>query len=419
MDFDCLIVGGGIVGAMSGYYLQQAGQRVGIIDQGAFGGACSHGNCGYISPSHVLPLTTPGAVMKSLKSMLRPDSPFYVKPQLSPTFLKWMWNFSRRCNERDMLQAAASIHRLLASSAQLYEDVIMGESMECEWERIGLLFVYQDHHEFEEYESTNTMTRERFGVDAKPIDAEQLVAMEPALKPGLGGAWFFECDSHLRPDRLMAELKRVLEAKGVTIREHCKATSLRMEQGEARSIMTSEGEMRAKQIIFATGAFTPFMNHTLGCNIPIQPGKGYSLTMPRPRICPKFPIIFEQHRVAITPMQSTYRIGSTMEFAGYDTSINQRRLGLLKRSAEIYLHEPYTDPVLEEWYGWRPMTWDSLPFIDRVPAARNVWIAAGHNMLGISTATATGKLLMELITEQPCHIPATDYALARVGIRSR
>ena len=148
----------------------------------------------------------------------------------------------------------------------------------------------------------------------------------------------------------------------------------------------------------ATGAWTPLLNRELGCKVPIQPGKGYSITMPRPAKCPTIPLIFEEHRVAVTPMQSGYRLGSIMEFAGYDRTINPRRIEMLRSGASHYLLEPTAEPVVEQWYGWRPMTPDSLPIIRRSPARNNVVIAAGHNMLGLSMAPATGKQVAEMLS---------------------
>jgi D-amino-acid dehydrogenase len=151
----------------------------------------------------------------------------------------------------------------------------------------------------------------------------------------------------------------------------------------------------------------------MGCRIPIQPGKGYSITMPRPALCPTLPMIFEEHRVAVTPMQSGYRLGSTMEFAGYDNRLNQRRLALLREGAEVYLREPYGEPVQEEWYGWRPMTPDSVPIIDWSPAYSNVLIAAGHNMLGVSMGPGTGKLVAEILCGAVPHVDRGPYAISR------
>src|SRR5262249_24077174 len=161
----------------------------------------------------------------------------------------------------------------------------------------------------------------------------------------------------------------------------------------------------------AAGALTPFLGKHLGCRIPIQLGKGYSITMPRPAKCPSFPLIFEEHRVAVTPMQSGYRLGSTMEFARYDATLNRRRLAILREAARHYLQEPDCEPVTEEWLGWRPMTYDGKPIIDRSPVLANVLIAAGHNMLGLSMAPATGKLVAELLGGTAPHVAPEPYAV--------
>ena len=171
--------------------------------------------------------------------------------------------------------------------------------------------------------------------------------------------------------------------------------------------------MAADAFVFATGALTPLLSQHLGCPVPIQPGKGYSITMPRPARCPAVPLIFEEHRVAVTPMQSGYRLGSTMEFAGYDTTLNRRRLDLLKEAARHYLHEPFSAPVEEEWFGWRPMTYDGKPIIDHSPALANVLIAAGHNMLGLSMAPATGRLVAEVLNQEDPHLDLMPYSATR------
>ncbi|MEZ6093984.1 MAG: FAD-dependent oxidoreductase [Pirellulaceae bacterium] len=408
-----VVIGGGIVGACCAWYLRQSGHEVTVIDAQKFGGACSHANCGYISPSHVLPLTVPGTIWKSLKSMASSNSPFYIRPRLSPGMWSWFLKFASRCNEKSMWEAAGSLHSLLQSSRALYEQLIVGEGLQCEWTTDGILFVYQSEHEFHEFEKTNGEINQRFGVAAKPYDHKSLVAMEPALKDNLGGAWHYECDAHVRPDLLMSELKRRLIQTGVTVLENASFQSFRTENGSAKAIQTSSGEIAGNRFVIATGAVTPLLNRELGVKVPIQPGKGYSITMPRPSICPRYPMIFEEHRVAITPMKTKYRIGSTMEFAGYDRSINQKRLKLLRNSAAIYLREPYSEPVEEEWYGWRPMTWDSKPIIDQLPDFKNVWMATGHNMLGISLGAVTGKLIAEMLNGEQPHLDLSPFRINR------
>ena len=408
-----IVVGGGIVGAACAYYLSQAGRKVALLDRGEFGKGCSHANCGYVCPSHVLPLAMPGAIGKTLRAMLSRNSAFSIKPRLSLSLWSWLWNFARRCNVRDMMRSGHAIQALLNSSRSLYDDWMRDEPLDCEWEKRGLLFVFRTPEAQEHYAETDRLLRESFQMPAKRFDGEAVNRLEPALQPGMAGGWLYESDAHLRPDKLMSSLRQILEKRGVEIRDHCEVRGVEKSMRMARSLDTTLGSFAAESFVFATGAWTPLLNEHLGCRIPIQPGKGYSITMPRPAICPTYPMIFEEHRVAITPMQSGYRIGSTMEFAGYDATLNRKRLQLLRDGASHYLREPFREPVLEEWFGWRPMTTDSKPIIGRSPALDNVWIAAGHNMLGLSMAPGTGKLVAELLDGRAPHIDPEPYALSR------
>lgn len=415
-DFETIaVIGGGVIGAMCAWYLNRSGFKVTVIDRDKFGAACSHGNCGYVCPSHVLPLPQPGAVTSTLKTLIQPNSPLKVKIGYTPTLWKWFLQFSRRCNERDMMESAAGRHPLLQHSQQLFKNLIAEEGIECEWQERGLLFVFQDHHHFDAYEETNDLLAERFGVSAKPYDSQQLIELEPALKTGLGGGWHYEGDCHLRPDKLMSALRTKLESAGVQFVENFSVETFNHAKSIARAVSNNSNSIEADAFVVATGALTPFLNKHLGCNIPIQPGKGYSITMPHPTKVPRIPLILEQHRVAVTPMHDKYRIGSTMEFAGYDTTIDPKRLSLLKRSAEAYLHAPHADPIEEEWFGWRPMTWDGKPIIDRSPKMKNVWIAAGHNMLGLSMATGTGHMIDSMVRGEKCKVDNSHFQLARLG----
>jgi D-amino-acid dehydrogenase len=409
-----LIVGGGVIGAACAYYLAKDGRRVTIIDRGEFGKACSHGNCGFISPSHMLPLCQPGAISKTLRSFFDPDSPFRVKPSLNPSLLKWLWQFTRRCNHRDMMSGGKARHALLQSSSVLYRQLIADEELEgCEWEEQGQLFVFETESELAIFKSTAELIDVEFGVKCTLYNNDQLIAMEPALKPGLAGAFHFEDDAHLRPDRLLAAWKNRLTLNGVEIVEHCTLEKFICENGKARAVMTSKGEITAGAFIVATGAWSPFWNKSLGCKLPIQPGKGLSITMPKPDICPKYPMILQECQVGVTPFASGYRLGSTMEFTGYDEKINKRRLSLLSKGAKRFLVDPVSEPIEEEWYGFRPMSCDGVPIIDRSPAMNNVIIAAGHNMLGVSMSPATGKLVAEILNGTKPHIDLSQYRISR------
>jgi D-amino-acid dehydrogenase len=408
-----VVIGGGVVGACCAYYLAKAGHTVTVVDRAKFGAGCSHANCGYVCPSHVLPFAAPGAVWSTLKALFKRNSPLKVRPGVALANLGWFLGFARKCNSRDMLATGHAIQALLNSSRMLFEELIATERLECEWQTKGLLFVFRSKNHFEHYAHTDELLRREFAMPAKRFDSAELAALEPALKPGQAGGYLYESDARLRPDRLMSELKRVLLALGVEIRENCAATGFAKSGGTATAIQANGGDIPADQFVVATGAWTPQLNAALGCRVPIQPGKGYSITMPRPEVCPTYPLIFEEHRVAVTPFASGYRLGSTMEFAGYDATLNRERLSLLTDAAKLYLKEPLAEPVQEEWWGWRPMTFDGLPIIDRAPVAGNVFIAAGHNMLGLSMATATGKLIAAMVRGEKEHINPAPYSLKR------
>ncbi|MEC9091731.1 MAG: FAD-dependent oxidoreductase [Planctomycetota bacterium] len=412
------VIGGGIVGACSAYFLNRSGYRVTIIEADRFGYGCSRGNCGYVSPSHVLPIAVPGIVGSTMKSMMSRKSPFYIKPRVDLSLWSWLFKFWRRCNRRDMLASARVKHALLQSSFGLYEEFMQTEPVNCDWEHRGLLFVYKDQKHFEHYSETNRMIEEEYGVSAKPLPSPELMEFEPAMKPEVAGAWLYECDAHLRSDYLMESFKNLLESRGVVIREKTSFEgfeSAGSSSATSRGIKTSSGTVEADFFVMATGALTPRFAGEIGCKVPIQPGKGYSITMPRPARCPRVPMIFEQHRVAITPFQSGYRIGSTMELAGYDSTINRDRLDLLRESAELYLQDPHCDPVEMEWFGWRPLTYDDLPIIDFTPRWENVMVAAGHGMLGLSMGMVTGKLVDEMLRGETTHIDRRWVSFARLS----
>jgi D-amino-acid dehydrogenase len=408
-----MVIGGGVIGTACAYFLMRSGWRVTLLERGQVGHGSSHGNCGLVCPSHVLPLAEPGMVAKGIKSLFQRNSPFAIKPRLDPALWSWLLHFAARCNDRDMIEAGHGIQPLLLSSMALYHELVDRQALDCEFETRGLLFAYRSREAMREYAATNQLMSESFQCPAREYDGDAVVELEPALRPGLAGGWYYHDDAHLRPDKLMQAWRSVLLAGGATIRENCDFRGFRYQNGLVLAADTAQGELPADTFVVAAGAWTPLLNEHLGCRVPIQPGKGYSLTMARPAVCPKIPLIFPETRVAVTPFRSGYRLGSTMEFAGYDESIRPERLQLLKAGAAGYLSEPYGEPVLEEWFGWRPMTYDSLPIIDRSPKYENVMIAAGHNMLGLSMAPATGKLVAEMLDGHSPHIDPAPYRASR------
>jgi D-amino-acid dehydrogenase len=389
------------------------GWNVTLIERDTIGSGASHGNCGYVCPSHALPMAAPGMVSRTLGMLFKKDAALAIPFRFDPGLWKWFFKFSRECKTDRVMRAAVSRNALLASSMKLYRDFLQAENIDCEWTDNGLLLVYRSQREFDEYAATAEMLKAEFQLDAIPYAGSAVNELEPTLRDGMAGGWHFTGDAHVRPDRLIAGLTTAIKKRGVETHEHVEVLELVIEAGKQKAIRTSIGDMTADLFVLATGAEAPRFAKPLGCRIPIQPGKGYSLTMAPLKTPPKIPMIFEDHHVAVTPLRDEFRVGSTMEFTGYDRKLNRKRLSLLRRSAEEHLVEALPENVNEEWTGWRPMVYDGLPCIGPAPAASNVIVAAGNGMIGLASAPATGKLVAELASDVTPHIDAGPYSLDR------
>ena len=272
--------------------------------------------------------------------------------------------------------------------------------------------VYATEAGWRNYATTNEALRPH-GFHAEPVRGNALKSLEPALKSHLYGAWYHPKDWHLRPDMLLDSWRRLLIRQGVTIEEGLPLERLISHKGRITAARTHRGEIVADNYVLATGAWSPSLLRPLGILIPIEPGKGYSITMARPDGAPRIPCYLHEKRTLATPWQSGYRLGGVMEFSGHNSRLQARHLRNLRSSARQYLHTPLGGSLQEEWTGMRPMTYDELPVIDRAPQMANLILATGHGMLGLSTAPATGKLVAEMITGGRHHIDPAPFRADR------
>lgn len=414
-----VVVGGGVVGIACAHYLNEAGMAVTVIDKGKIADACSRSNCGYICPSHVPPLTEPGAFGNALKSLFNPRSPFRVKPSFNPSLWNWLWQFARRCNHKQVLFAGKHLQTILDASMEEFQTLISRYQFDCEWKENGLLYAFATQQGLDGFAKTDSLLTEHFGVAATLIEGDQLSAFEPGLKPGLAGAFHYPGDTSVRPDLLNSQWIDKLRADGVRFIENCELTSIKKSNGVIEDLVTTQGDLQASCYLFAMGAWSAHWAKQLNCQIPVQPGKGYSVTIERNGAAPIYPILFPEKKIGVSTFESGLRLGSMMEFAGYDESIPQERIQQLREAARPFLVASVDGPAQETWYGWRPMTWDSLPIIGQTPNLTNAFLATGHNMLGLSLAPATGKLVAELITGQDPHIDPKPYCIGRFGLTSQ
>ena len=409
---DVLILGGGVIGLSCAYYLLKAGRSVRVIDQGKVGCGSSHGNCGTLTPSHSTPLAMPGVIGTALKWMFDPAAPLRVKPRLDPRLWRWLATFATQCNWTRFQRSTALKSQFLLRSLELIEQVVQHERFDCDFRHQGSLYVYRDAARFAQSHWLPRALAE-VGVPIDTLGAEQLMAREPALKSGVAGGYFHPADAHLRPDRYVAELARCVRAQGGEIEEYAEITVIDRAPGRVATVHTSRGSFSGAEVVMALGAWSPMLAAQLGLRLPIQPGKGYSITYSRPTLCPRVPLVLKEASVCVTAWDSGYRLGSTMEFAGYDRSLNRARLDALKRAAQRYLIEPEGAEIREEWYGWRPMTPDDLPIIGRVEGIDNLCLATGHGMLGVSMSAQTGVMVTELLCATTPSLDPQPYSPLR------
>lgn len=411
---DVLVVGAGVTGLASAFMLLQAGRQVTVIDSGRIGGGASHGNCGTITPSHAPPLAAPGMIGTAIRWTLTPDAPLYIKPRFDPVLWRWLLGFAARCNERDWLASAHAKHALLADSRVRLTEWVRDFGIECEFVEGGEDYVFRDPRKLDAEQHELPLLRE-LGVPITLVDGLAYEAMEPALKPGVVGAIRFTGDASLRPDRYVAELARLVREHGGSILEDTTLLSLQAD-GDGITVTTANGLLRARDVVIATGAWSSRMGKVIGLpwlRKAIQPGKGYSITYSRPALVPKTALMLRDRSVCVTTWGDGYRLGSTMEFSGFDTSLNERRLGALERGAREFLHEPVGPEVRERWHGWRPMSRDDIPLIGRAPGHRHLWLAAGHGMMGVGMSTGTGQLMADLIQGREPAVDPTPFDPAR------
>ncbi|MEL1265186.1 NAD(P)/FAD-dependent oxidoreductase [Pseudoxanthomonas putridarboris] len=404
---DVLVIGGGAIGLATALALLEAGRGVRVLESAAVGGGASHGNCGTITPSHAPPLAAPGVVAQALRWMFTPDAPLYLKPRFDPALWRWLLHFAARCNLRSWRQSTQARSVLLEDSRARLAEWVQRHALDCEFVEEGLDYVFRDARRFRHYVDECAALRE-FGIDSQVFDGSAYEREEPAVLPGMAGAIRFPGDARLRPDRYVAELARVVRGKGGRIEEQCRVEGIRS-LPDGVLVETANGQRRGRDVVIALGAWTPAFVRSLDLRVPIQPGKGYSITYSRPSVVPRHAMVLKDRSVCVTVWDSGFRLGSTMEFSGHDGTLNPTRLAALERGAREYLREPVGPQAHERWYGWRPMTWDDLPLLGRAPGHRHVWLAAGHGMLGISMSAATGQLMADLITDRKPAFDPTPY----------
>lgn len=406
---NCIIIGGGIIGLCSAYYLQKEGHQVTVIDQSNLDSGASYVNAGYLSPSHIIPLSAPGVMLQGLKWMFNPSSPLYIKPRLDADFMKWVWAFNKSCNAKHVEKAAPVIRNISVLSQELYDDIRATEGFTSHYEKKGLLMLCQTEKMLEEEVKVAALAR-NYDLDAVELNKKELQELEPNVEINAIGAAYFKCDYHTTPGEFMEELKQNLKAKGVQFFTNEKVEDINFKEGIISSVKTSHQVLAADEVVLAAGSWSDRLVKKLGINLLLQAGKGYRINSTSVTNI-TIPAILTEAKAAVTPMHGFTRFAGTMEIAGVNDTINKVRVEAIANAAKRY----YPNVVITEEEkenaasGLRPVSPDGLPYIGRSIKCANLTIAAGHAMLGWSMGTATGKLVSEIISNQPLSLDVLPF----------
>ena len=409
-----VIIGGGIVGLSSAYFLHKDGHEVTVIDKSDITSGASFVNAGYITPSHIIPLASPGKIKQGIKWMFNSSSPFYMKPRLDWDFLKWSWYFHKSSTKEKVARAIPVIKDINLLSRELYEGIkASGNLGDFQLERKGLLMLYKTDKSYQ-HEMDVARKASFLGLEVKELNKKELKAIEPNIKIDAAGAIHYECDGHTTPTEIMPKLLAFLETSGVQVRKNEEVTDISIKNNKIESIITEKETYSADEVVLAAGSWSGQFSKKMNIKLPLQPGKGYRINVARDTGI-SIPAILMESSMAVTPMNGFTRFAGTMEFSGINTKIRKERVMAIAKGAknfypELEIQQTEIDAAQT---GMRPVTPDGLPYIGKSKALTNLTFATGHAMMGWSLGPATGKLVAEIIGEQKTTMDITAFNPSR------
>lgn len=403
---DHLVVGGGIVGVSIADALARDGAAVTVIDRGEIGHGCSEANAGWVTPCFAMPLPRPGLMRTAARWMLDPESPFYMQPRPTPSRLRWLLGFGMSMGERSFRRGTAALVELSRYSLEAYEETDRWCPGRIGLERRGLLVLALTPRGLASAAADAALLA-ACGVTGETLDADGVRRLEPAIRGDLEGAAYYPGEAHLRPLAAVEAIAERARRSGVCFERGTEAFDFELAGGRVRNVVTTRGRISAGRVILATGAWSMELARRLDVRVPVLGGKGYSMMVRAPRPAPAIPMMILERKVAVTPYGEELRLAGTLELVAGDLSISPRRVASIRRGAATVLPLDESAPADRIWRGLRPCTPDGLPIIGRAPALENVFIATGHQMLGIQTGPATGRLVADLVLERE---PAFDPA---------
>jgi D-amino-acid dehydrogenase len=392
------IIGAGIIGLNLAFAFERRGWEVTLAEARTPGFGASSVNAGWIVPSHAGPVPAPGLVRTSMRWMLHSDSPLYIQPRLDREMTRWLISFWRKCNTTAYEAGLAANAELSRRTFALYDE-LEAAGVEFELHKAGVLFAFMSQAKLEhDLHRMEKLTTFGFGAP-EPVFGDDLRELEPALTDQIIGGFLMREERHVRPDSLVAGLVKYLTDRGVDIRSQTDVTGFETSQGKVRDVRTSNGTLSTDAVVIAAGSWSGTVAQLAGVRVPIQAGKGYCLDYAPSPVEIRHAIHLHEARAAVTPLDGFTRVAGTMEFSGINNRIRPERVAAIARAASSFLQNWPADPAVAKiGTGLRPMTPDGLPVIGLLPGFRNLAIASGHGMLGLTLAPATADALAEQMT---------------------
>ena len=410
------IVGGGAIGLCTAYYLRKLGADPVLIESSKLGSGCSLGNAGWVFPSKSTPLAAPGLTLKSLKWMLRRDSPLHIKPSALPRLAPWLMRFRSFCNLADQKRGIAALAALNEATMERYDE-LAAVGVQFEYSESGLLMAY---HDFDEAEATRKEVElvAAAGVTSgtascHELNEAELYEREPMLRSGFRFGLFLDEGRHVRPESVTAGLASSLRASGVEIHEAVTATGFRSEKQRVTAIMTSKGDLEVDAVVLAAGAHTGSLSRMVGCPIPLVAGKGYSVTIEQPTNQLRQPLLLGGAMIGLSPFKGALRFAGTMELSGINRRMDATRVRSIRRQVSRAVDIPEASEGGRAWVGMRPIVPDSLPVMGKLPSRENVYVNTGHQMSGITLAPSSGWALAGLMLEGKAGVGLEAFSAER------
>lgn len=404
-----IVIGGGIIGLSTAFYLRAEGHEVTLLDKGTITEGASFVNAGYLTPSHIVPLASPGMISKGLKWMLNSSSPFYIKPRLDADLISWGWKFTRSCSKKHVQRSLAVIKEINELSKGLYHE--MHESLDFDFhlEDRGLLMAFQTS-KAEKSEYSVMQAAQDLGLDVSLLGVDEVNRLQPGIQMNIAGAFHYRCDAHSTPELFMNQLKQNTLKSGVEIHTETTVKNFQALGNSISSVVTDHQNFEADEVVLAAGAWTEELLKPLKIALSVQAGKGYRINVEAPTGI-SIPSVLMESKVGVTPMQGFTRFAGTMEIAGINHSIRVNRVNTIAKAATQYYSGLKID-VKDRKHakcGLRPLSPDGLPFIGRHSSCSNLVLATGHSMMGWSLGPATGKLVTEIISNKKLSMPIDAF----------